>query len=140
MTETLSIGWAASQAHRRRRIYRLVLGFELLARVGIGLACMFASDFVSDLFGLPPPVPRGWIVGWGATLILLTTLYIPGLQDPVRSRYPNVMGIVGRVWMAAVWFSVGGGLIWFGVFDLIFAVVLAVLYLRLGQAELMSRP
>ena len=108
--------------------------------LAIGLLCMFAPYFVSDIFGLPSPVPSGWIRGWGATLILVTALYIPGLQDPLRSRYPNIVGILGRVWMATTWFVIGGGLIWFGLFDGFFAIVLAWLYYRYCVAELMSRP
>jgi hypothetical protein len=35
---------------------------------------------------------------------------------------------------------IGGGLIWFGLFDLFFGILLAVLYYRVFEAELMSRP
>ncbi len=139
-TDALSIGWTIDQARRRRRTYKRVLGFNMLLHLGIGLMCMFAPYFVSRTFGLPPPVPTGWIRGWGATLILVTALYIPGLKDPVRARYPNICGILGRLWMASVWFAIGGGLFWFGLFDLTFAALLAFLYFRLGTAELMSRP
>jgi hypothetical protein len=101
---------------------------------------MFTPDFVSRTFDLPLPVPSGWIRGWGATLILVTALYIPALQDPVRSRFTGVTGILGRFWMATVWLVIGGGLIWFGVFDLFFGILLAVLYYRAFESELMSRP
>jgi hypothetical protein len=117
-----------------------VLGFNMVLHLVIGLLCMFAPYFVSDTFGLPPPVPTGWIRGWGATLILVTSLYIPGLQNPLRSRYPNIVGVIGRLWMATVWFIVGGGFFWFGLFDFSFAIILAWLYYRYCVAELMSRP
>ena len=140
MTEALTVGWTAARAQTRRRTYQRILGFNMVLHVLIGLACMFAPDFVSRTFGLPLPVPSGWIRGWGATLILVTALYIPGLQDPVRSRFTNITGILGRLWMATVWFVICGGLVWFGLFDLLFAVVLAVLYYRLFEGEIMSRP
>jgi hypothetical protein len=139
MNDSLSIGWSQDQATAHRSTYQKALGFNMLLHVGIGLLCMFAPYFVSDTFGLPPPVPSGWIRGWGATLILVTALYIPGLQDPMRSRYPNIVGVLGRIWMATTWFVIGG-LIWFGLFDLFFAIVLAWLYYRYCVAELMSRP
>jgi membrane protein implicated in regulation of membrane protease activity len=100
----------------------------------IGLGCMFVPDLVSKWLALPPPVPKGWIVGWGATLILVTALYVPGLRDPVGARYPNWCGIGGRVWMATVWFVIGGGLSVFGVFDAAFAAILALFYYRLLSA------
>ena len=140
MSYALTISWSQDQAKTRKDTYQRVLGFNMLLHLGIGLLCMFAPYFVSETFGLPPPVPSGWIRGWGATLILVTALYIPGLQDPLRSRYPNIAGVVGRVWMAATWFFIGGGLVWFGVFDLLFAIILAWLYYRYCVAELMSRP
>jgi hypothetical protein len=140
MTYALTIGESQDQAKTRKSTYQKVLGFNMLLHLGIGLLCMFAPYLVSETFGLPPPVPSGWIRGWGATLILVTALYIPGLQDPLRSRYPNIVGVLGRLWMAATWFAIGGGLIWFGLFDLLFALLLAWLYYRYCVAELMSRP
>ncbi len=140
MADALTIGWTQDQAKARRRTFQRVLGFNMLLHLGIGLGCMFLPYFVSRGFHLPPPVPTGWIRGWGATLILVTALYVSGLQDPLRSRFPNIVDFIGRVWMATVWFVVGGGFVWFGVFDLSFAVLLAWLYYRYGVAELMSRP
>jgi hypothetical protein len=135
-----SIGWNDVQVRARRTTYQTVLGFNMLLHLGIGLGCMFVPGMVSSLFGLPAPTPSGWIRGWGATLILVTALYIPGLQDPLRSRAPNVIGVLGRVWMASVWFVVGGGFFWFGLFDASFAVILAWLYFRFCSAWIMSHP
>jgi hypothetical protein len=139
-TGALSIGWSEVQARARRTTYQSVLGFNMLLHLGIGLGCMFVPHMVSSFFGLPQPTPTGWIRGWGATLILVTALYIPGLQDPMRSRAPNIIGVLGRVWMATVWFVVGGGFFWFGLFDASFAVILAWLYYRFCTAYIMSHP
>jgi hypothetical protein len=136
----LSIGWNEVQVRQMRTTYQAVLGLNMLLHLGIGLACMFVPGMVSSFFGLPQPTPSGWIRGWGATLILVTALYIPGLQDPVRSRAPNIIGVLGRIWMATVWFVVGGGLVWFGAFDALFALILAVLYFRFCSAYIMSHP
>jgi hypothetical protein len=136
----LSNGWNEVQVRQMRTTYQTVLGLNMLLHLGIGLACMFIPGMVSSFFGLPQPVPSGWIRGWGATLILVTALYIPGLQDPVRSRAPNLIGVLGRIWMATVWFVVGGGLVWFGAFDALFALILAVLYFRFCSAYIMSHP
>ena len=61
MTEALTVGWTAARAQTRRRTYQRILGFNMVLHVLIGLACMFAPDFVSRTFGLPPPVPSGWL-------------------------------------------------------------------------------
>jgi hypothetical protein len=117
-----------------------LLGFNMLLHLAVGLLCMFAPNFVSQTVGLPAPVPSGWTRGWGATLILVTALYIPGLRSPVRARYPNVVGILGRVWMATTWFVIGGNFFWLGLFDALFAALIAFFYYRLFTAELQSRP
>ena len=135
-----SIGWNDVQVRARRTTYQGVLGLNMLLHLGIGLGCMFVPGVVSSVFGLPAPTPSGWIRGWGATLILVTALYIPGLQDPMRSRAPNIIGVLGRVWMATVWFVVGGGFFWFGLFDAAFAIILAWLYYRFCTAWIMSHP
>ncbi|MGF1550742.1 MAG: hypothetical protein ACFBQW_09510 [Sphingomonadaceae bacterium] len=133
MTEMIA-GSAQSEVENRRRIYQSILGFNMLLHLGIGLGCMFLPYFVSAVFDLPPPVPSGWIRGWGATLILVTALYVPGLRHPLGVRYPNIAGIFGRLWMATIWFFIGGGLFWFGVFDLCFALILAFFYHRLVKS------
>ncbi|THD44912.1 MAG: hypothetical protein E7774_09105 [Bradyrhizobium sp.] len=140
MSDALNLGWSSARARSRLSAYRAALGFNILLEFVIGVACLTAPDFVSHALGAPPPSPSGWMRGWGALLILVAALYLPGLQNPLRSRYANIVGIVGRVWTALVWFCVGGGLIWLGVFDLAFALVLAWLFYRYCVSELMSRP
>ena len=122
---------SADKVHRRLVTYQYILGFNMFLHLVIGLGCIFVPAFVSENLALPPPEPRGWIIGWGATLLLVTALYIPGLRDPLGARYPNWCGIGGRIWMATIWFVVGGGLFTFGVFDASFAAILAFFYYRL---------
>ncbi len=69
MTDALMLGWSQAQAAGRKSVYRKALGFNMVLHLLIGLGCMFLPDFVSQTFGLPTPVPTGWIRGWGATLI-----------------------------------------------------------------------
>jgi hypothetical protein len=140
MADALTIGWNDARVRSRRTTFQRVFGFNMLLHVIVGLACMFAPYFVAKFYALPAPVPTGWVRGWGATLILVTALYVPGLQDPLRSRSPIIIGIGGRVWMATLWFIVGGGFFWFGVFDGSFAIILGWLYYRYCIAEVMSRP
>lgn len=140
MDDSLSIGWCQDRARSRRRVYQRLLGFNMFLHVVVGLLCMFAPYFVSETVGLPRPEPTGWIRGWGATLILVTALYIPGLRSPDRARYPNVAGILGRIWMATTWFVIGGNFFWLGLFDAVFAALIAFFYYRLAIAELQSRP
>jgi hypothetical protein len=140
MTDALTLGWTAARTKESLGRYRRVLGLNLILHLLIGLACIFLPYWVSRTFGLPEPIPTGWVRGWGATLILVTALYIPGFLDPVRHRAPNFIGILGRLWMAIIWTFCGGGFLWFAAFDFLFFLVLAVLYARLRRNILMGYP
>ena len=140
MTDALMQGWSDAKAKASGLVYRRVLGANMVLHLVIGLACVFVPDWVSRTFGLPGPIPTGWVRGWGATLILVTALYVPGLVDPLRSRSPNLIGLGGRLWMSIIWLFCGGGFLWFAAFDFAFFVILSVLYLRCLKDTLMSRP
>jgi len=143
MTDALTIGWNQARVAERRTLYRRVLAFNLILHVLIGLACLFFPHWVADTFDLAGPIPAGWTRGWGATLILVTALYVPGWLDPLAYRAPNLIGILGRFWMGTVWLFCGfvdRGFWWFSAFDYAFFVILGLLYLRYLRTELMSRP
>lgn len=124
----------AAEVGKRLRIYRWVLGFNMSLHIIVGLACLFFPYFVAWFYGLPDPIPDGWTRGWGATLILVTALYVPGLLDPLGCRAPNWIGIGGRIWMASVWVFAGGRYLQFAAFDFGFAALLGFLYWRLVRA------
>ena len=138
MLDALTIGWIKAQARARKSTYQRVLGFNMALHVGIGLVCMFIPYFVSETcwssaartVRLDSRLGRDADSGDGALC--------SRPPDPLRSRFPNIVGLIGRVWMATVWFVVGGGLVWFGVFDFSFAIILAWLFaslLRRGAYE-----
>jgi hypothetical protein len=140
MSEALSIGWNQARVAESRRLYRSVLGINLVLHLMIGLACLFAPYWVADVLDLPGPIPAGWTRGWGATLILVTALYVPGWLEPLTTRGPNLIGILGRFWMGTVWLFIGGGFLWLAAFDYVFALLIGFLYWRLLRNNLMSYP
>jgi hypothetical protein len=73
-------------------------------------------------------------------LILVTALYLPGYRDPIHTRLPNLIGVLGRLWMGTVWVFCGGSFLWFAAFDYLWAIILAIFYLRLFRATIMARP
>ena len=125
-------GTLSSEGVERRKLvlYQRFLGFNMFLHLLIGLACIFVPNWVSRTVRLPKPVPTGWVRGWGATLLLVTALYVPGLRDPIGHREPNVIGVGGRFWMGTIWLVCGGGFLLFSVFDYVWAVTLGALYLR----------
>jgi hypothetical protein len=108
------------------------------------LAILFPAT-LSHLLGLPAAYPSGWLRAWGGLLVLVTLLYLPGYIDPVRVRWPNVVGIIGRAGTALLFLllALGAGLrgfLWLALIDAGFTAALVVTYFRLFRAELMSRP
>ena len=75
-----------------------------------------------------------------ALQVLLAVLYVPGWMDPLRARWPNLAGILGRLGLGLVYLALGGGFTALGIVELALALLLAWLYLSLLKAELMSRP
>lgn len=140
MSDALTIGWTQAQVAGCKRRYRSVLAVNLVLHVIAGLACLFAPRWVADVLNLPGPLPTGWTRGWGATLILVTALYVPGWIDPLTIRSPNLIGIFGRFWMGTVWLVIGGGFLWLAAFEYVFGLLLALLYWRVWRDDLMSYP
>ncbi|MBR0682633.1 hypothetical protein GXW74_19225 [Roseomonas eburnea] len=144
MDQTLSLGWMQSEAAARRAAFRRVLGVNLVLQGVIGVAAVLAPGWLSALLGLGGTLQPGWVSAWGGMLLLVAALYLPGYQEPARARWPNLVGILGRFGFALLYvvLALGGapGFLWLAAFDLGFGVSLAMLYLSLGRAELMSRP
>lgn len=144
MDQTLSIGWTRNEAAASHAAFRRILGANLVLHVVIGIAAIAAPRWLSSRVGLGEPVQPGWVCAWGGMLLLVTVLYLPGWLQPVRERVLNVAGILARFGFAVLYLMMGltiaRGFLWFAGFDFVFAVVLAALFLRLGRAELMTRP
>lgn len=144
MDQTLSLGWTQSDSAARRAAFRRVLGINLILHVVIGVAAVLAPRWLSGLVGLSETLQPGWVSAWGGMVLLVTALYLPGYREPLRARWPNVVGIAGRLGFALLYvvLALGGspGFLWLAVFDLGFGLALATLYFALARAELMSRP
>jgi hypothetical protein len=140
MTDALSIGWTRAQAATRRTVYRRLLGLNLILQTALGLIAVAAPVWLAQKAHLPDLPSPGWVRLWGAMLLIMAVLYLPGWIEPIHVRWPNLVGIVARLVLAAAYFNVGHGFRWFSLYELAFAIVLAMSYGRLLRAELMSRP
>ena len=140
MDQTLSLGWMQTQARSRRVTYKRALALNLILYVVLALFAIISPATLSELIGLPDPLPSGWLRAWAGMLLLVTALYIPGLIDPVRWRWGNIVGIAARFVMAVLYLFLGGPFLVFALFDAAFALLLGVLYFNLFEAELMSSP
>lgn len=145
MDLTLSLGWMQAEARSRQTSYRRILRLALVVEAAVGLAALVAPAWFSSLLGMPPvaeiPPTTGWARAWGGLLLLAAALQVPALLDPVRRRWGNAIGIVGRLLLALfLYLPLGGGFLWLALAEGGLGLALAVLYFGLFRAELMSRP
>ena len=133
-------GDAVGQATARKDTYCAVLAVSLAFYLALGVFALAAPMALSDILRRPTADDVGWIRLFGALCLMQIIFYLPGYQNPLRSRYPNVAGVLVRSVMGLVWIVLGGGFIVVGVVELVFALVLGTLFLGWVKAEIMSRP
>ena len=130
----------AQDAVRALASYRRVLLVSIVLNLIVAVFILFWPSSFAELLGQPQPHPTTWPSHWGAQLIAINLLYLPGYWDPMRNRWPNYMGIAIRVLFALFFFTQGDGFIWMGLYDGFFGILLWVTYQRARRADLMTKP
>jgi len=138
--QTLSLGWSQGEANSRRTSYQRALRLALFLDAALALYALLAPTSFSALLRLPAPQTSGWVSAWGGLLLITAALHIPGLLDPVRRRWANLVGIAGRFLLTLLYLLLGGGFLWLALLQAGLGLTLAILYFGLFRAELMSRP
>jgi hypothetical protein len=122
---------ASAETDARLRLYQRVLGANLVLVAGFVALAVASPTTLSLAFGFRDPLPADWVRVCGGMLAVVALLYLQGLLDPLGARWPNLVGIVARFAMATLFLSLGGGFLWFCLFDAAFGVLLALTYFRL---------
>ncbi|MGI9437783.1 MAG: hypothetical protein ACR2Q4_23630 [Geminicoccaceae bacterium] len=127
---------AADRLATYKRVLKISIGLNIL--VGIFILCW--PDKYTALLNMPDAFPSTWPRHWGAQLIAINLLYLPGLWSPIRHRYPNVLGIIIRLSFALFFVFQGNGFGWMALYDGLFGALLAWTYWRAWQADMMAKP
>lgn len=109
--------------------YQTVMGISIILNIVIGIFILLLPDTFATLLGQPLPSPATWPRHWGAQLIAINLLYLPGWVDPIRNRYVNYLGICIRLSFALFFFSQGRGFVTMGIYDGSFGLLLLATYL-----------
>jgi hypothetical protein len=110
-------------------IYRFVLGASIVLNLAVGVFILFWPDAFTNALGQMEASPKTWPRHWGAQLLAINILYVPGFQDPLVHRWPNWSGIVIRLTFALFFFSQGDGFVPMGVYDGVSGLALLATYL-----------
>ncbi len=128
-----------TEAARKRTTYRRILGAAVITQALAGLVMLAAPAWVAHVLAVGPAA-EGVVRVWGFVLLVVAALYMPGWIDPIYQRWPNVVAILGRCVGVVLYLLLGGGFLWFAVFDAGFAVALSWTYAQAIRSELMTRP
>ncbi|MEM8881024.1 MAG: hypothetical protein AAGC82_10540 [Pseudomonadota bacterium] len=134
LAETRAV--AASFAQRHKRLFGLALGLQII----VGALFLFFPSFSLRTVGLSEAMGPEWPSIWGATLIFVTVMQIPGALSPLTQRYANVIAVLGRAMMVLTFLWHGGPFVIFAIFDLVFGALIFLGFRRAVLAELQTRP
>jgi hypothetical protein len=131
--------FARTEAAHRLARYRGLLACNLVLQTALGLMMLVAPIWISTIVAAPPSA-AALVRVWGLMLLFLVVLYTAGWFDPIFTRWPNVVGIVARGASTLLYLFLGGGFLWFALYDVVFALALLWAYSQAIRAELMTRP
>ena len=113
----------------RTRVYRLVLLLSILLNMAVGVFILLFPDRLASMLGQPIASPDTWPRHWGAQLLAINLLYLPGYQNPVGHQWPNWLGIGIRLSFALFFFTQGDGFVPMGIYDGVSGILLLLTYL-----------
>jgi len=61
---------------------------SILLNMAVGVFILLMPDQFTSLFGQPTATPDTWPRHWGAQLLAINLLYMPGYRDPVGAHPP----------------------------------------------------
>jgi hypothetical protein len=134
MTITQTRGADVSAAAAIKR-YRLVLFASIVLNLAAGVFLLVAPEVFAQTLGQPDPMPRTWPRHWGAQLLAINLLYMPGYWAPRENRWPNWLGIGIRLSFALFFFTQGDGFIPMGIYDGLSGLALLFTYLPVTRAR-----
>ncbi len=140
MSQAQNLSWTKAQIASRLRLYRVLFLISILGNLVICLWCIFDPVGFARLLLQPDPFPEAWVRVWGATLLGLQLLYVPGLRNPLFYRWPNWSSIAIKFFMAIIFVASGRYFYLLAVWEFSFGVILLVAYYRLALADVSGNP
>jgi hypothetical protein len=140
MSQAQTLSWTRAHTLSRLRVYQVLFLISILGNLVVGLWCIFDPVGFARLLMQPDPFPEAWPRVWGATLLGLHLVYLPGLCNPLFYRWPNWSSIAIKFFMVIIFLSSGRYFYPFAVWDFSFGVILLAAYYRLMLAEVRGEP
>ena len=140
MSETQTFSYTKALAATRLHIYQALFTISIIIGLFVGLWCIFDPVGFAQLLFQTDPHPQAWPRIWGATVLALQVLYIPGVRNPLFYRWPNWSSIAVKLLMTIIFLTAGSSFHLLAVWESIWFVILFVAYYRLMLADIQSHP
>jgi hypothetical protein len=140
MSEAQTLSYTKVQAANRLRTYKVLFVISIVVDAVVGLYGVVDPIGLARLLVLPDPYPDAWARIWGATLVGLQLVYIPGARNPLFYRWPNWSSIGIKLFMAIVLLGAGAHFRLLAAWELLWFVILFGTYYQLTLADLRGRP
>jgi hypothetical protein len=140
MSEAQSLSYAKAQMANRLRIYQVLFRISIIANLLVGLWCIFDPvGFAQRVFQIDP-YPQAWPRIWGATLLGLQFVYIPGALNPLFYRWPNWFSIAIKILMTIISLTAGSSFYLLAAWEFIWFLILLTTYYHLLVADIRANP
>jgi hypothetical protein len=140
MSETQTLSYAKALIETRLHIYQVLFTISIIIGLLVGLWCIFDPVGFAQLLFQIDPRPQAWPRIYGAMLLAIQFLYIPGLRNPLFYRWPNWSGISVKLLMTIIFLSVGSSFYLLAGWEFVWFAILFVAYYRLMLADIQSNP
>jgi hypothetical protein len=107
MSEAQTLSYSKTLTASRLRTYQVLFVISILGNLVVGFWCIFDPVGFARLLLQPDPFLEPWPRVWGATLIGLHLVYVPGLRNSLFYRWPNWSSIAIKFFMTIIFLSSG---------------------------------
>ena len=111
---------------------------SILLNLTVGVFILLWPEAFASFLNQPDPIPKTWPRHWGAQLLAINMLYMPGYWDPSCPPLAQLAWIVIRLSFGLFFFSQGDGFMPMGIYD--GASRVALLVMHLASAGMPERP
>ena len=111
-------------------LYKRVMLVSIVLNMIVAVIILFRPDFFTHTLHQPDASPDTWPRHWGAQLVAINLLYLPGYWQPLENRWPNWCGVGIRLCFAVFFFTQSSGFHFMGIYDGSFGLALLLTYAR----------
>jgi hypothetical protein len=140
MIQAQKLSWTRAQTANSLHVYRVLFLISIIVNVIASLWCIFNPVGFAQLMLQIDPYPQTWPRVFGAIVLGLQLVYVPGLRNPLFYRWPNWSSIAIKFFMGIIFLTAGNSFYLLALWEFVIGVILLIAYYRLTLADLTGNP